>query len=68
MLAKRVLVVAILLPAGLLIIFLGGWVFAGFVALVLGLAAWEFGQLFRLSGFQPAIPVLALGATALTRG
>lgn len=68
MLAKRVLVVAILLPAGLLIIFLGEWVFAGFVALVLGLAAWEFGQLFRLSGFQPAFPVLALGAAALALG
>jgi phosphatidate cytidylyltransferase len=68
MLAKRVLVVAILLPVGLLIIFMGGWVFAGFVALVLGLAAWEFGQLFRVSGFQPAIAVLALGAAGIALG
>ena len=68
MLAKRVLVAVILLPIGLVVIYLGGWVFAAFIALVLGLAAWEFAQLFRKSGFQPATAVMVTGALALAAG
>ncbi|MBE9473859.1 MAG: phosphatidate cytidylyltransferase, partial [Chloroflexi bacterium] len=47
MLRTRVIVAAILLPVGLVIIYIGGWVFSAFVALIVGLAAWEYSQIFR---------------------
>jgi phosphatidate cytidylyltransferase len=53
MLAKRVLVAAILLPIGLVLIYLGGWPFSLFIALMLGLATFEYGRLFRFGGYQP---------------
>lgn len=53
MLAKRVLVAAILLPIGLVLIYLGGWPFTLFIALMLGLAAFEYGRLFRTGGYHP---------------
>jgi phosphatidate cytidylyltransferase len=64
MLAKRVLVVILLLPVGLFVIYMGGLVFAGFIALVLALAAWEYVGLFRTGGFKPAA-VIVTGAAVL---
>ena len=55
MLAKRVLVVIVLLPIGLALIYLGGWAYTGLIALILGLAAWEYVRLFRSGGYQPAM-------------
>ena len=52
MLRTRVIVVVILLPIGLAIIYLGGWPFTAFVALILGLAAWEYSQIFRGSKLE----------------
>lgn len=54
MLGKRVLVAVILLPIGLALIFLGGWWYTALIALILGLAAVEYGRLFRGGGYQPA--------------
>jgi phosphatidate cytidylyltransferase len=68
MLKTRVLVAIILLPIGIGVIYLGGWIFAAFIGLVLGLAAWEFAGLFRKSGFQPAIAIMVAGAVALAAG
>jgi phosphatidate cytidylyltransferase len=68
MLRTRVLVASILLPIGLLVIFLGGWVFAGLVALILGLAAWEYCQIFKASSLQPASIIAILGASSLALG
>jgi phosphatidate cytidylyltransferase len=62
MLRSRVLVVVVLLPIGLAIIYLGGWAFAAFVALVLGLAGWEYSSLFRASGIRPAEVLVVAGA------
>ena len=64
MLAKRVLVAVILLPIGLVLIFLGGWAYTAFIALILALAAAEFARLFRMGGNQPA-DYLMIGAAAL---
>ncbi len=64
MLAKRVLVAVILLPIGLVLIFLGGWAYTAFIALILALAAAEFARLFRMGGNQPA-GYLMIGAAAL---
>jgi phosphatidate cytidylyltransferase len=68
MLAKRVLVTLVLLPIGLGMILLGGRIFAAFVALVMGLAAWEYQNLFRAGGLQPAGFLLIGGAVILVLG
>ena len=60
MLAKRVLVAVILLPIGLVLIYLGGWAYTIFIALILGLATHEFARLFQKAGYQPA-NLLAVG-------
>lgn len=64
MLAKRILVVVILLPVGLLFAFAGGLPYTAFVALILALAAVEYVQLFRAGGFHPA-GVFVVGGVAL---
>lgn len=68
MLAKRVLVVVILLPIGLAMIWLGGWAYALMVALILGLAAWEYVQIFRRGGYQPSGVLVVAGTLALAIG
>ncbi len=64
MLVKRTLVSLLLLPIGLLAIAAGGWIFAGTITLIVTLAAWEYVQLFRKNGDQPA-GILILTGTAL---
>lgn len=68
MLKTRILVVVILLPVGLFLIYLGGWVFAIFLALALGVAGWEFTQLFRASKLSPALAVVMVGIVLLVLG
>jgi phosphatidate cytidylyltransferase len=50
---------------GLFFAAVGGILFAGFIALVLGLAAWEYTHLFRAGGFAPAGGLMILGAAVL---
>ncbi len=64
MLVKRVLVSLLLLPIGLLVIAVGGPLYAAVIALILALAAWEFAGLFRIGGLQPS-PWLVVGGTLL---
>jgi phosphatidate cytidylyltransferase len=64
MLLKRAVVSLVLLPIGLAAIVFGGLVYAGFIALVLGLASWEYVKLFRAGGLEPA-GVLVVGGTLL---
>lgn len=68
MLRTRVIVAAILLPIGLLLIYIGGWAFSGFVTIIVGLAAWEYGQIFRQSDLQPSLVIAVAGAAALALG
>ena len=68
MLRTRVIVAVILLPIGLTIIYLGNWAFTAFVALILGLAAWEFSQISKGSQLQPASVIAIIGAAALALG
>lgn len=65
MLRQRVLVTVVLLPVGLWIFALGGWVFAGAMALVLALAAREYAGLFRRGGLRPSAVLLVGGVAAL---
>lgn len=68
MLRQRVLVTAVLLPVGLVLIYVGGIPFMLFITLFLGVAAWEFGQLFKKGGFQPSSILLVLGTVGITLG
>lgn len=68
MLAKRVAFVAIALPIGLVLIYIGGWAFALLVALIVGLAAWEYVQIFIKGGYEPARILVPLGALMLVVG
>ena len=69
MLAKRTIVSLILLPIGLALIILGGPLYAGFITLILGLAAWEYDRIMRTGGLKPASAIVVGGAVliALTR-
>lgn len=65
MAGKRILVALIGLPIGIAIFMMGGWLFAVFFALVLGLAAWELSGLYVNSGAQPARWLVVTGTVAL---
>ena len=65
MLAKRLLVVIVMLPAGTLAIYYGGWLFAAVITLLCVLSAWEYNQLMRQSGHQPALALVVGGTLAL---
>ena len=65
MLRERVLVAIVLIPIGGWIIFDGGWIFGVAFSLVLALAAWEYGAIYRGAGFRPALPILFAGALVL---
>jgi phosphatidate cytidylyltransferase len=54
----------VLLPVGLVVILAGGWWFATGIALVLGLAAFEFGRLFRSGGQRPGLLLLVAFSAA----
>jgi phosphatidate cytidylyltransferase len=59
---KRAAVTLILLPIGLFVIFRGGWIYYGLIAVILGLAAYEYVRLFQAGGLKPA-GVLVVAAT-----
>ena len=65
MLRQRVIVAIILLPIGLAAIFAGGLWFFGLIALILGLAAWEYAGLFRTGGYQPSGFLVVSGVLAI---
>ncbi len=64
MLAKRVLVTIVLLPIGLVLIWLGGCPTTCLIALILGLAAWEYASCFALAGCSPPAFWSLAGAAA----
>lgn len=68
MLRQRVLVTLVLLPLGMTVIVLGGWYFTALIAVFLGLAAWEYTQLFRAGGLQPAGVIVVGGVLMLLIG
>ena len=68
MLFQRVFVAVILLPIGLYAIHLGGWPYALVIALLIGLAAWEYARLFRAGGWEPSGVLTVLGVLLLLGG
>jgi phosphatidate cytidylyltransferase len=65
MLAKRLIVVIILIPFGAFVVTTGGWVLAITTAGVLGYAAWEYHRMFRAGGYNPSGPLLIAGVAGL---
>lgn len=65
MLTERLLVALAIVPFGVGFALLGGWPYTIAVALVLGVAAWEFQNIFRQGGYQPAVSVLIPGVVLL---
>lgn len=65
MLLQRTLVVLILLPIGVLAILAGGLWFAAVMILLLGIASYEFTQLFQKGGYQPAAILVIASVPAL---
>lgn len=65
MLVKRTLIALLMLPVGILAIQYGGWFYALVILVFVGLAAWEYQNLMRLSGLQPAGALVVAGTLAL---
>ncbi|HEX7433991.1 MAG TPA: phosphatidate cytidylyltransferase [Anaerolineaceae bacterium] len=62
MLSKRLLFVIFMIPIGIALISFGGIPYLLFLAITLGIAAWEYCQLFKKCDFSPSI-VLVIGGT-----
>jgi phosphatidate cytidylyltransferase len=65
MLSKRILSAAIFIPACLLVVFIGGWVFAAAAAAILGIGAWEFWRMFKQANYSPNAFILIAGTICL---
>jgi phosphatidate cytidylyltransferase len=65
MLGPRVLFTVIALPLGIFFIFGEAWLYAIFIAAILGRAAWEYADLFRNGGARPSRWVLVAGVLAI---
>ena len=65
MLAQRLIVAILLIPAGILVITSGGWILAAVVIAVLGYGAWEYCRLFNQGGYHPSAPLLIAGVIGL---
>jgi len=62
MMRQRVIVAIVLLPIGMAAIFYGGIYYIALISILLGLAAWEYVQLFNAGGYR-ASGVLVVGGT-----
>ncbi len=68
MLLKRILVSFGLLPVGLILIAVGGWVYVAGVALILSLAGVEYARLFRAAKLQPSEHLIVGGILLIVVG
>jgi phosphatidate cytidylyltransferase len=65
MLRDRLIVILILIPVGLGVLLAGGVWYAGSVAVLLCMAAWEFSRLFSKPGLRIPPAIVATGTAAL---
>lgn len=68
MFLKRMAVILVLLPLGLVAIFLGSPYYTLFITIFLGMAAWEYGRMFHIGGYQPSSALIVGGTLALIAG
>lgn len=65
---QRILTAVILTPIGLAFMYIGGPAYTIVIAVVLGIAAWEYARLFRNISFQPSSPITIAAVVALALG
>ena len=65
MLRQRVIITIVALPSLVWLIINGGRLYVLAIAIALGIAASEFGQLFRRADLRPSIPLLVFGVVGL---
>jgi phosphatidate cytidylyltransferase len=65
MLRQRIIVTILLLPILIWVIVQGDWIYVLVVGAALGLAASEYGLLFRRGGLAPSLPLLVVGVLGL---
>ena len=65
MLKERLLVLIPLIPAAVALVAVGGWIFTIGVAIILGLAAWEYWRMFTNGGYRPSAVLLIAGCGLL---
>jgi len=65
MLIKRVLAALVLAAIGFPAIIVGGVFYFALITLLLGIAAWEFGRIFRTAGYNVSEPLLVGGVVLL---
>ncbi len=65
MLIQRLLVAILLIPIGVTFIALGGWPYAIFITLTLGVASWEYWRIYKTGGHSPSPSLLIGGAVLL---
>jgi phosphatidate cytidylyltransferase len=65
MLRERVLVALALLIVSVIFVFLGGWAFTIYLALILSISAWEYARIFQTGGYAPSRPLLTIGVALL---
>ncbi len=58
MLKERLLVLIPLIPAAVALVMAGGWLFTTAVAIVLGIAGWEYWRMFTRGGYRPSAVIL----------
>jgi phosphatidate cytidylyltransferase len=66
MFLERTRVAIFLLPIGLIAIYVGGPLFLAVVIFFLGLAAWEYAEMFRSDGNQPAVMLILPGVLVVS--
>ncbi len=66
MLTERILVGMVLIPLAGAAIFLGGWIYALGITLVLGIAGWEYWRMVRNGGYTPSLILLVGGIVLLS--
>lgn len=64
MLTKRILSILVMIPLFAIMGVFGGWPFAIFIAVIMGVAGWEFWRMFAGGGYSPS-KVLIIGGSAL---
>lgn len=65
MLVNRLKVAIIIIPLGVGLIVVGGWIYSAVIAVMLGVAAWEYWRMFSRGGYSPCIWILIPGTLVI---
>jgi phosphatidate cytidylyltransferase len=65
MLKERLIVVIFLVPVGVLLVAVGGWIFPLAITAMLATAAWELWRIFKKGGYDPSLTLLMGGVVII---